>query len=367
MDESISMDWIFLASTLLKIVLVFAGVMSLVLLLTWQERKQSALMQDRIGANRASILGFRLFGLIHSFADGLKMMSKETFLPAGAHRMVYRLAPILAAAFAMMAFAVIPFGKSVEWMGTSIPLCITPSRIGVLFVFAMLSLSVYGIVLAGWSSASKYAFLGGMRACSQMISYEITMGATLLGLFLIFQTLDLNAMVESQGRMIGGLLPQWGIFLQPLGFLLFLTAGAAETKRTPFDLPEGESEIIGYFVEYSGMRFGLFLMTDFIETVLVAALLTTFFLGGWQVPFLLTGGFVFPGGLTIGLPAVAIALLQMASFALKVYAMCWLLLLIRWTLPRFRFDQLLQLGWKILLPASLANAAVTAVVLYLLR
>jgi NADH-quinone oxidoreductase subunit H len=290
------MDAVFLVSTLLKILLVFGGVMSLVLLLTWQERKQSALMQDRIGANRASILGFRLFGLIHSLADGLKLMSKETFIPAQAEKLLYRLAPVLAASFAMMAFAFIPFGGALSWNGRSIPLCIVDSDVGILFVFAMLSLSVYGVVLAGWSSGNKYAFLGGMRACSQMISYEITMGATLLGLFLIFQTLDLNAIVHSQGEMIGGFLPKWGIFLQPLGFLLFLTAGVAETKRVPFDLPEGESEIIGYYVEYGGMRFGLFMMTDFIETVLIAALVTTLFLGGWQVPFLVSTGFHFPGG-----------------------------------------------------------------------
>ncbi len=361
------MDAVFLISTLVKILLVFSGVLGLVVLLTWQERKQSALMQDRIGANRAAILGFRLFGLIHSASDGLKMMSKETFMPAHARKAVYMIAPLLAASFAMMAFAVIPFGDSIELFGLVIPLRIAGMSVGILYVFAMMSLSVYGVVLAGWASNNKFAFLGGMRACSQMIAYEITMGATLLGLVLIFQTLDLNAMVQAQGTLIGGVLPRWGIFLQPLGFLLFLTAGIAETKRVPFDLPEGESEIIGYYVEYSGMRFGLFMMTDFIETVLVAALVTTLFLGGWQVPFLASDGFHFPGGAEVKLSGIAVSLLQMAAFALKVYVLCWLLLLIRWTLPRFRFDQLLQLGWKYLLPASLANIVLTAAALYLLK
>ena len=354
------MDTIFLVSTMAKILLVFSGVLTLVVLLTWQERKQSALMQDRIGANRASILGFRLFGLIHSLADGLKMLSKETFIPDQARRGVYLIAPVLTASFAMMAFAVIPFGNSLEIFGYTVPLRIMDMNVGLLFVFAMMSLSVYGVVLAGWASNSKFAFLGGMRACSQMMAYEITMGTTLLGLILIFQTLNLNAMVEAQGQLLWGFLPKWGIFLQPLGFLLFLTAGVAETKRIPFDLPEGESEIIGYYVEYSGMRFGLFMMTDFIETVLIAALTATLFLGGWQVPFLDQTGFHLPGDIVLSLSGLTVTCLQVASFAFKVYLVCWLLLLIRWTLPRFRFDQLLRLGWKYLLPASLANTILTA-------
>ena len=189
-----------------------------------------------------------------------------------------------------------------------------------------------------------------------------------MGIVMVFNTLDLQALVHAQGAyMLGGWLPKWGIFVQPLAFILFFTAATAETKRTPFDLPEGESEIIGYFVEYSGMKFGMFFMADLIETVLVAALMTTLFLGGWQVPYLHPDGFHFPWGAQIILSNLPVAILGMLSFFVKLSFFIWLLMAIRWTLPRFRYDQLMRLGWKILLPASLFNIALTAIVLTLLR
>jgi NADH-quinone oxidoreductase subunit H len=193
------------------------------------------------------------------------------------------------------------------------------------------------------------------------------MGATVVGLIMAYQTLDLSQIVQQQGRLLWGFLPMWGVFLQPLGFLLFLIAGIAETKRIPFDLPEGESEIIGYFLEYSGMRFGLFMMTDFIETILISALVTTLFFGGWQVPYLQDTGFVFPGGVTWQLSHFMVVILQVLAYAIKVYFFCCLCLHIRWTLPRFRYDQLLQLGWKFMLPLSLANIAITGIAILLLR
>jgi NADH-quinone oxidoreductase subunit H len=267
----------------------------------------------------------------------------------------------------MISFAAIPFGDYLYLDGRGIPLLIVDLNVGLLFVFAMMSMSIYGIFLAGWSSNNNFAFLGGMRACSQMISYEITMGATVVGLVMIFHTVDLSEMVLVQGGLLWGWIPKWGVLLQPLGFLLFLVAGIAETKRIPFDLPEGESEIIGYYLEYSGMRFGLFMMTDFIETILISALITTLFFGGWQVPYLYSGadfnGFLFPWGATVAMPHFAAVGLQVLAYAFKVYFFCWLCLLIRWTLPRFRYDQLMRLGWKFMLPLSLANIAVTALII----
>jgi NADH-quinone oxidoreductase subunit H len=356
---------------LVKIGVVLGGVLGLTVLLTWQERKQSAVMQDRIGANRASIFGLRIIGLFHPIADSLKMLTKETFIPANAHKLLYLISPMIAAGFAMISFAAVPFGDYLYLDGRGIPLRIVDLNVGLLFVFAMMSMSIYGIFLAGWSSNNNFAFLGGMRACSQMISYEITMGATVVGIVMMFHTVDLNEIVRAQGVLLWGWLPKWGVLLQPLGFLLFLVAAIAETKRVPFDLPEGESEIIGYFLEYSGMRFGLFMMTDFIETILISALITTLFFGGWQVPYLHTGaefnGFAFPWGTTWVLSHYAAVALQVLAYAVKVYLFCWFCLLVRWTLPRFRYDQLMRLGWKFMLPLSLANIAVTGLIILAVR
>jgi len=348
-----------------KAFLFINAVLILTSLLTWMERKQSAVMQDRIGANRASIFGIRAIGLFHIFADALKMFFKEDFVPKGADRVLHTVAPLAALFFALMSFAAIPFGPQIEIAGRTIPMIVLPLNVGLLFIFAMMSMGIYGTFLAGFSSNNKYAFLGGLRASSQMISYEITMGAALVGLLMAFGTLDLMEVNRAQGELLWGWLPKWGVFIQPVGFLLFLTAGFAETKRVPFDLPEGESEIIGYFVEYSSMKFGAFFMTDFVETILIAALIVTLFFGGFQVPYLQPDGFVFPWGGSLVLPALLVAALQMAAFGFKVVFFCWFLLLIRWTLPRFRYDQLMHLGWKILLPISVLNIFITGFVLLL--
>jgi NADH-quinone oxidoreductase subunit H len=339
------------------------AVLILTSLLTWMERKQSAVMQDRIGANRAPIFGIRAFGLPHIIADALKMFFKEDFVPAGADRFLHTIAPLVSLFFAFMSFACIPFGDKIQIGERVIELQILPLNVGLLFVFAMMSMGIYGNFLAGFSSNNKFAFLGGLRASSQMISYEITMGATLVGLLMFFNTLDINEMIRHQGSLLWGWLPKWGVVVQPLGFLLFLIAGIAETKRVPFDLPEGESEIIGYFVEYSSMKFGAFFMVDFVETVLIAALTATLFFGGWQVPYLAADGFHFPWGTFLSMPAFVVTLLQVAALGLKVLFFCWFMLLIRWTLPRFRYDQLMRLGWRMLLPLSILNIFVTALIL----
>ncbi len=359
--------WLDILIVSIKAVVFVVFVLTYMALLMWMEHKQSAVMQDRLGINRASVLGIRAFGLPHIIAHALKMIFKEDFVPPGGDRFLHTMAPFVAMFFALMTFAAIPFGDSITIAGHEIELLVLPLNVGLLFIFAMMSLGVYGVFLAGFSSNNKYAFLGGLRASSQMISYEITLGVTLVGILMIFGTLDLAAINRAQGQLLWGWLPMWGIVLQPLGFILFLFAGMAETKRTPFDLPEGESEIVGYFVEYSSLKFGMFFMTDFIETILIAALITTLFFGGWQVPFLQSDGFVFPGGGSLELPGLMVTLLQVAAFAGKLLFFCWLLLLIRWTVPRLRYDQLMRLGWKYMLPLSVLNVFVTGLVLILLR
>lgn len=357
--------WIDILIIFIKAFIFISAVLMLTSILTWMERKQSAVMQDRIGANRAALFGIRAFGLPHILADAIKMFFKEDYVPPGGDKFLHTLAPLASLFFAMMSFASIPFGDRIHLAGRDIELQILPLNVGLLFIFAMMSMGIYGNFLAGFSSNNKFAFLGGLRASSQMISYEITMGATLVGLLMIYGTLDLGEMIRAQGKLLWGWLPKWGVVLQPLGFLLFLVAGIAETKRVPFDLPEGESEIIGYFVEYSSMKFGAFFMVDFVETVLVSALTSTLFFGGWQVPYLLADGFHFPWGSIWLLGPLAVTLLQIAAFGAKVFFFCWLLLLIRWTLPRFRYDQLMRLGWKMLLPLSALNIFVTGFILIL--
>jgi NADH-quinone oxidoreductase subunit H len=344
-------------------------------LLTWAERRQSAMMQDRLGPNRANIGPFKLWGILHFVADALKMLFKEDFVPARAHRILFTLAPVLALAPVLIAFAIIPFGPPVDFSklgqvlspseitagGAVIgghPLQVAVVEFGILFYFAIASLSTYGATLAGWASYNKWALLGGLRASSQMISYEVAMGLSIMGMLLVAGTLELGGIVAWQAEHT------WGVLAQPLAFLLFFTASIAETKRAPFDLPEGEPEIVGYFVEYSGLRFGMFFLGEFIEIVFVSAVLVTVFFGGWHVPFLHADGWHFPFINVQSLwPHGLVVLTQIVVWTLKVLFFCWLQLLIRWTLPRFRPDQLMSLGWTKLLPLALLNIMITALVI----
>jgi NADH-quinone oxidoreductase subunit H len=273
---------------------------------------------------------------------------------------------MLALFFALLAFASVPFGGIYSFGEYTVNLKILNVDVGILFVFAMMSLGIYGFVLGGWSSANNFALLGGLRASGQMISYEITMGATIIGVIMVYGTLNLQGINLAQGELLWGWLPMWGVLVQPVGCLLFMTAAMAETKRVPFDIPEGESEIIGYFVEYSGMRFGMFFLTDFVETVLAAALTTTLFFGGWQIPYLYANGFQFPWGGGLELPTAVVMILQVGAFVSKVFVFCFFFLLVRWTLPRFRWDQLMRLGWTIMLPVSVLNIVLTGGVLLFL-
>src|SRR5213083_2391825 len=351
---------------LIKLVLasiVFFAALNLAGFHTWVERKQSALIQDRIGANRADIFGFRALGMFHGLADVLKMFTKEDIVPANADKALHNLAPFFSVFFALMTFAGIPFGDRLIIGNRVIELQVAHIDAALLYIFAMLSLGVYGVILAGFASRNNYALLGGLRATAQMISYEIALGVSLLGVIVVYGTIDLAEIVRAQGQLIGGWIPKWGIITQPIAFFVFVTAALAETKRVPFDLPEGESEIIGYFVEYSGMKFGMFFLADFLETIMVACLATTLFFGGWQIPYLRPDGFHFPWGATLPVSQWIYVLLGVASFSTKVVLFCVLFMKIRWTLPRFRYDQLMRLGWLGLFPIAVVNLLVTAVAL----
>ncbi len=356
--------------------------------LTWVERKQAAVMADRIGANRAYVrlpftqIKLIWLGLFHGLADGLKMMLKEDFRPLTYDRLAYAIAPWVVFVPVLLVFAVIPFGGILvpaklfsglpavaAWFGDrSYALQISRLDAGLLVVFAFSGLTVIGAMLAGWSSDNKFSLLGALRAGAQMVSYELVIALTVLGLVLIYGSVDLTVIVQQQSGLLLGFLPAWGVFLQPFAAILFITAAMAENRRAPFDLPEAESELIaGYFTEYSAMKMGLFMFAEFIEIAIIAALFATLFLGGYNLPYMDDGGLNLPGGITLPMSHGAVVLTQMVVFLLKVLAMSSFQILVRWTLPRFRYDQLLRFAWKFLFPLALANLTVTAVAVWLLR
>jgi NADH-quinone oxidoreductase subunit H len=291
------------------------------------------------------------------------MLFKEDFAPAFAERPLHWLAPALSFFFVAVTMVAVPFGDAVHLFGRTIPLQVVDLDAALLFVLAMLSLGIYGILVGGWASRNRFALIGSLRGAAQLVSYEVALGLSLVGLIMVFPTLRLSGIVEHQGGLLFGFLPRWGVFLQPLGFLVFFVAGMAETKRVPFDMPEGESEIIGFYTEYGGLKFGLFMFTDFLEVIVLAALSTTLFFGGWQVPWLGDGGFAFPGGGTLPVAPWAVTLLRVLAFNLKVLFFCWLQILARWTYPRFRYDQVMDLGWKVLVPLGVLNVLATGLVL----
>ena len=381
------MDAILLAKTLF----IFAVVMMLFApLMTWVERKQSALMQDRVGANRADILGIRALGLLHPLSDVIKMITKEDTVPAGAHRLIHLLCPAIAAIPAVISFAVIPYGGEYSAWGANWRLVVADLDYGILYIFAIASIATYGTVLAGWAGNNNYGILGSLRASAQMISYEVAMGISVIGLFMVFSSIRLTDIGEAQQhtfRLLGFLehfgwaspgnfwvdlltLPMWGIVLQPLAFFIFLGALMAENKRAPFDTPEGDSEIVaGYFIEYSGMKFGLFYLAEWIEVVVISGLMTALFLGGWSIPWIsdsaLIGALSVPFGPNLG--NLFAMVIHVGVFFTKVIAMIFFQQLIRWSLPRFRYDQVMNLGWKIMLPLSLANIFVTGLAILLIE
>jgi NADH-quinone oxidoreductase subunit H len=330
-------------------------------------------------------VGIRLAGLLHPMADGLKTIVKEDLVPPKSDRLLHGLAPIISFFPVLVLMAIVPFGDTLCF-GTNqegvielgkllpsvpregvcvegaVPLQVVDLNVGMLYFFAIAGTGVVGAALAGWSSDNKFSLLGGLRAASQMVSYEVTLGLTLVGALMIYGTLQMDQMVQWQAENA------WGIFVQPFAFVLFLAAAIAESKRVPFDLPEGESELVaGYFTEYSGMKFTMFFFSEYIAVVVSSAVMATIFFGGWHVPFLERDGLMLAIGDTVLFSAQlshgAVILLGVISFIIKVLALCWVQAAIRWTLPRFRYDQLMRLGWRMLLPASLVNVLATGLVI----
>ena len=374
-----------LISLLKIVVIVFGFVMAIASLLTvLGDRKQSAKIQNRVGPNRAKLFGTNLLratGIPHFIADGIKMVLKENTVPEGANTFLFNLAPALVFLPGLFAWATIPFAD--QWCTGQIEvvtgyqeICtggewknyfqIMDINAGLLYAFAIASISVYGAAIAGWASNSKFSLLGGLRSSAQMISYEVTLGLSLAGIILIYGTLDLNEMARLQGQQLWGWLPMWGFFLQPVAFFMFFLAGMAETKRSPFDLPEGESELVaGYITEYSSMKFGVMQLGEYAATVFIAALAALLFFGGWQVPWLYGDGFHFgppTGSPDIAIPYIVVIFMRIGAMIFKILFFVWLQFMMRWTLPRFRYDQIMTLGWKILLPLCLANLLITALV-----
>ena len=342
------------SSVVNAITLMAVTLMTLAALLTVAERKWSAAMQDRIGANRILVMGkFPLGGVPYLLADALKMLTKEAIYPVARSRFLFELAPVLAFAPTIALFAVVPVGPEVRALGQTVGMWIANPDAGLLWIFALAGLSVYGTTLAGWASNSRVGMLGAVRASAQMISYEVSLGLSLVGVMIAYRTVSLQQMAIAQGAEVLGPVPAIGLLLQPLGFLVFFTSSFAETKRAPFDLPEGESEIVGYFLEYSGMKFGLLFLAEFAEIVILGATTTAVFLGGWHPIF-------FEGWLKANLDPLLFGAVCAASFLAKLILLTWLQLIIRWLLPRFRYDQIQALCWKLLLPGALVNVFVTA-------
>ena len=371
-----------LAISLVYIAYAMAVLLTFGAVLTWVERKQAAIMSDRIGANRAYLripftqVKLIWLGLFHGMADGLKLLLKEDFKPIAYDQLAYALGVWLAFVPVMLVFAVIPFGGMLDpgllfpsladWFGgRTYPMQIAPIDAGLLIVLAFSGISIIGAMLAGWSSANKFSLLGALRAGSQLISYDVVMGLTLLGLVLIYGSVDFMQIVRHQSGTVLGFLPAWGIVYQPFAAILFMTAAIAENKRIPFDLPEAESELIsGYFTEYSAMKQGMFMLAEFIEIAIVAALFVTLFLGGCNLPWMTDAGFTLPGGHQIAVSHGWVVLIQVVTFLAKVFLLCSFQILVRWTLPRFRWDQLLVFAWRFLLPLAIANLVVTALVVW---
>ncbi len=377
------MDWLLIGSTLAKIAFVLIILFTFAPILVWAERRQSAMIQDRVGPVRAGVTIFgreiRLLGLLHPLADSIKMVWKEDFVPPNADRLLHAAAPIIALVPALATFAVIPFGNvlyldhltevlpAVPNVTSAVRLQVASVNVGILYIFAIAGTGIVGAAIAGYSSNNKFALLGGLRAAGQMVSYEVTLGLALVGCFMVYGTLLLEGMVSWQMTHHVFGIPLWGIVVQPLAFFLFLFAAIAESKRIPFDAPEGESEIVaGYFLEYSGMKFGMFFMGEFIEVVVSSALVVTLFFGGYHFPFLQATGFEL-GSNQLLLPHLAVIGLQLSAFIVKLVVVIWLQLMIRWTLPRFRYDQIMKVCWRLILPLSLLNIFATGIIMLFLE
>ena len=335
----------------IKGLIVLAMALTSAAVCVYLERKISAWIQNRVGPNRVGP-----FGMFQPFADVIKLNFKEDITPKAANKFYHRLAPFIAITVAISVYAVIPFADYVMIGGRQVFISVAPNvNIGFLFILAMTSVGVYAFTIAGWSSNNKYSLMGGLRSSAQMISYELSMGLALIGIALVAGSTNLNDVVKAQSGW------HWNIIMQPLGFIIFLVSSFAETNRSPFDLPEAEPELVGgYNTEYSGMKFGMFFLAEYSNMTASSALIATLYLGGWQLPFN-------PALLGLEPGSIGLALAQFASFFLKLAFMIFFYIWVRWSIPRFRYDQLMRLGWNVLLPLAILNVALTAVFVYFLK
>lgn len=323
------------AVIVIKVVILAGILFALPLPLTWIERKIAAHMQQRLGPMR---VGWH--GILQPIADGIKLFLKENTVPERADKTIFRIAPILALIPSFAVFVAIPFGDTISVMGKEVTLYVSNMNVALLYIFAISGLEVFGVVLGGWASNSKYSLLGGLRCCAQMISYELPMGFAVIGVIMLAQSMSLLDIVRSQSGYWFGFIPQWNVIYQPIGFLVFLIAGLAESHRIPFDLGEAEGDLgAGFHTEYSGLRYAFFAQTEYMVMVSVSVLMAILFFGGWNGPFL---------------PPIIWFVLKVAFF---IYLFMWF----RFSFPRYRYDQLMTIGWKILLPLSLANILVTGI------
>ncbi|HLZ44002.1 MAG TPA: NADH-quinone oxidoreductase subunit NuoH [Candidatus Sulfotelmatobacter sp.] len=336
--------WLYILASVIKSAIVLLVLLTAVAYTVWLERKVVGHMQNRWGPTRVGP-----FGLLQPAADGIKFLFKEDLTPPHVYKPLYIAAPMIAVVFALTSIAVIPFGNPVMIGGYEIPLQITTDvNIGLLLILGVTSIGVYGVALAGWSSNNKYSLLGGLRASAQMVSYEISLGLSLVGVLIMAGSFSLNDIVAAQGGHFWGFIPRWNIIPQFFGFFCYLMAAYAETNRIPFDLPEAETELVaGYHTEYSAMKFAMFFMAEYANMITVACVATLLFLGGWHGP--------------IFGPPILRAILPVFWFAAKVFAFLFLYIWVRGTLPRFRYDQLMAFGWKFLLPLALVNLIGTAI------
>lgn len=339
-----------LVATLVKILIVFLIGLQVPAIMLWVERRVPALMQRRRGPNRVGFFKWRLWGLLQAVADAIKLIFKEESVPALANKAFFHLGPVFSVFPAFLVLGAMPFGEYVEVMGYQISLSVIRVNVGFLFIMAMAGMAIYGVALSGWASASKYTLLGSLRASAQMISYEIPLGLSLIPIALIYNSLDLTEIVRAQSHLL-----QWGIFLSPLSFIIFLVCMYAETNRTPFDLAEAESElIVGFHTEFGSTKFAAFFLGEYVSMFALSLLCSILFFGGWNVPFLSREFLVQLTGVNLAALIGFVILFLKAAFFMFLYV--W----VRWTVPRFRYDQLMKLGWKFLLPLGLANIAVTA-------
>ncbi len=344
---------VLLIEAAIKIVVVVVSLTGAAAVVIMGDRRLSAFIQDRLGPNRVGPEG-----ALQPVADFVKLIFKEDFTPAEVDKPFYNLAPVMMLIPALVTIAVIPFGDTLTVAGYTIRLQIADLNIGLLYIFALTSLGVYGIVLGGWSANNKYTMFGSLRSSAQMISYELSLGLSAVGVILISDSLQLSTIVADQTGMLWGILPRWNVFLQPLGFLLFLISVFAETNRLPFDLPEAEQELVGgYHTEYSAMKYASYMLAEYCNVIVASALIVSLFFGGWHVPYLDR----------FALPPLARDLMQVGAFIVKSGFFALVFIWVRWTLPRFKYNQLMNIGWKVLLPLALANVVVTAIVMAIIR